>query len=103
MSANEQDEMVPPATFGLLVASLRTQAEIHLGVLHFGPEEERGGPQLPAARHMIDMLSMLNEKTKGNLTMEEQRLIENSLTELRFRYIQVYERVNAEKSAEASS
>ena len=37
------------------------------------------------------MLAMLAEKTRGNLSMEEQRLIENSLTELRFRFVQVTE------------
>ena len=48
----------------------------------------------PAA---IDMLAMLAEKTRGNLSLEEQRLLENSLTELRFRYVQISE--NAAKSA----
>ena len=103
MTANERDEMIPPATFDFLVGSLRTQAKIHLGLLHFSPEAEKPDPELPVARHAIDLLAMLVEKTKGNLTIEEQRLIENSLTELRFRYIQVYERVIAAKSAEASS
>jgi hypothetical protein len=37
------------------------------------------------------MLAMLEEKTRGNLTAEEQRLLENGLTELRFRYVQVAE------------
>ena len=37
------------------------------------------------------MLGVLQEKTKGNLTLEEQRLLENSLTELRFRYVQALE------------
>ncbi len=51
----------------------------------------------PAARHAIDMLAMLAEKTRGNLSIEEQRLIENSLTELRFRYVQATEK-KAEKA-----
>ena len=46
---------------------------------------------LGAARHAIDMLAMIPEKTRGNLSIEEQRLIENSLTELRFRFVQVSE------------
>ena len=46
---------------------------------------------LPLARHSIDLLGMLQEKTRGNLTPEEQRLIENGLTELRFRFVQVSE------------
>ena len=61
-----------------------------MGLLKLGEgmEEELN---LPAARHAIDMLAMLPEKTKGNLSLEEQRLIENSLTELRFRFVQVSE------------
>jgi hypothetical protein len=78
---------LPPATLEVLVFSLKTQAELYLGL--FGMEEdEQPEVNLPLARHSIDMLGMLAEKTRGNLTMEEQRLIENSLTELRFRYIQ---------------
>jgi hypothetical protein len=79
---------LPPASFSFLVLSLRTQAEIQLGLMHFGPEE-KPEPDLPIARHTIDMLGVLLEKTKGNLTLEEQRLLENSLTELRFRFVQV--------------
>ncbi|HPQ15604.1 MAG TPA: DUF1844 domain-containing protein [Bryobacteraceae bacterium] len=43
------------------------------------------------ARHYIDLLGVLQEKTRGNLTLEEQRYLENSLTELRFRYVQAAE------------
>jgi hypothetical protein len=78
----------PPPTFEFLVFSLKTQAEMRLGLLNFG-EEKDAAPDLPSARHAIDLLAMIAEKTKGNLTIEEQRLIENSLTELRFRFIQV--------------
>jgi len=45
------------------------------------------------ARHAIDLLAVLMEKTKGNLILEEQRLLENSLTELRFRFVQVSDEV----------
>jgi hypothetical protein len=75
----------PPATFEFLVLSLRFQAEAQLGLIPW--DEEPAQVNLPAARHTIDLLAMLVDKTKGNLTVEEQRLIENSLTELRFRYI----------------
>jgi hypothetical protein len=78
---------LPPATFAFLVLSLRTQAEMQLGLMHFG--EEKPEPDLMLARHSIDLMGMLVEKTKGNLDMEEQRLLENSLTELRFRFVQV--------------
>lgn len=81
---------LPPPTFEFLVFSLKTQSEMRLGLISFGTEEgEKEKPDLLAARHAIDMLAMLQEKTKGNLSLEEQRLIENSLTELRFRFVQV--------------
>jgi hypothetical protein len=78
---------LPPASFTLLVWSLRTQAEMQLGLLHFG-EEEKPAADLVMARHSIDLLGVLLEKTKGNLTLEEQRMLENSLTELRFRFVE---------------
>ena len=57
-------------------------------LLHFGEEKDRPKPNLKLASHTIDMMAMLLDKTKGNLSMEEQRLIENSVTELRFRFVQ---------------
>jgi hypothetical protein len=81
---------LPPASLGFLVFSLRTQAEIQLGLVHFG-EGEPPEPDLRMARHSIDLMAVLLEKTKGNLTLDEQRLLENSLTELRFRFVQVSE------------
>jgi hypothetical protein len=86
---------VPPATFEFLVASFRFQAEMQLGLLKFGQEgekeDEKSEPDLDGARHFIDILAMLQEKTRGNLSLEEQRLLENSLTELRFRFVQAAE------------
>ena len=78
---------LPPPTFSFLVLSLRAQAEMHLGLMRYS-EEEKPEPNLKLARHSIDLLGILLEKTKGNLVLEEQRLLENSLTELRFRFIQ---------------
>ena len=98
---NDTDFPLPPATFEFLIASLKMQAEVQLGLLHFGDEQERPAPNLPIARHSIDMLAMLQDKTRGNLSIEEQRMIENSVTELRFRYIQVFEQ-NKQASAGAS-
>src|SRR5690348_16212550 len=85
---SDSDYPLPPATFEFLALSLKTQAEIQLGLLHFGEEKDRPKPDLRVARHTIDMLAMIQEKTRGNLSLEEQRLIENSLTELRFRFVQ---------------
>jgi hypothetical protein len=91
MSDKDYEPPLPPATFDFLIASLSMQAQVQLGALHFGKPEERPEPNLPLARHSIDMLGMLQEKTRGNLTLEEQRELENSLTELRFRYVQAVE------------
>lgn len=91
---------LPPATFEFLVASLRMQAEMELGLLHFGAKEDLPPADLNRARHFIDLLGILEEKTRGNLSIEEKRLLENSLTELRFRYIQATE--DAKKAASAS-
>jgi len=82
---------LPPASFSFLVLSLRAQAEMQLGLMQFG-EEKDAEPDLPLARHTIDLMGILFEKTKGNLSLEESRLLENSLTELRFRFVQVSEK-----------
>jgi hypothetical protein len=88
---SEKEYPLPPATFDFLVLSLKTQIEVHLGLLYFGDEKERPEPEFRMARHSIDLLAMIQEKTRGNLSMEEQRLIENALTELRFRFVQALE------------
>ena len=81
---------IPPADFSFLIESILMQTQIQLGLLNLGEKDEPPPePNLPLARHSIDMLGMLQQKTQGNLTVEEQRLLENGLTELRFRYIQV--------------
>ena len=95
-----QQPLLPPASFSFLVLSLRTQCESSLGLFHFG-EEEKAEPDLILARHGIDLLGVLLEKTKGNLTLEEKRLLENSLTELRFRYVQVSDEVAKSASQKA--
>ncbi len=83
-------ETPPPASFEMLVASLVMQAQVALGMLAIpGQETEKPEINLPWAKHAVDLLGILEEKTKGNLSLEEQRLLGNSLTELRFRYLSV--------------
>jgi hypothetical protein len=85
-----QQVPIPPATFEYLVATFRFQVEMQLGLLDFGEEEEKDRPEpnLDMARHFIDLLAMLQQKTRGNLSLDEQRLLDNSITELRFRFVQ---------------
>jgi len=101
---SETDFPLPPPTFEFLIFSLKMQAEMRLGLMPVpgdGPEDQEQEPDLLTARHTIDMLAMLADKTRGNLSMEEQRLVENSLTELRFRYVQVSESTAKRKAATA--
>ena len=79
---------MPQASFSFIVFSLRAQAEMQLGLMQLS-EEEKQPPDLELARHTIDLMAVLLEKTKGNLSLEEQRLLENSVTELRFRFVQI--------------
>ena len=88
----DQSFPLPPASFSFLALSLRAQAEMQLGMMHFD-EEEKPEPDLHLARHTIDLMAMLLEKTQGNLSLEEHRMLENSLTELRFRFVQVSDEV----------
>ena len=78
---------MPPASFSFIVLSLRAQTEMQLGLMQH--QEEKQPPDLQLARHTIDLMGVLLEKTKGNLALDEHRLLENSLTELRFRFVQV--------------
>jgi hypothetical protein len=96
-AAGEHEIPLPPATFEFFVLSMKMQAEMAMGLIHFGEEKDRPKPDLRVSRHSIDLLAMLAEKTRGNLSMDEQRLIENSLTELRFRYVQAVEAQGQQK------
>ena len=88
---SDQEYPLPPATFEFLILSLKAQTEMHLGMYHFGDEKDRPEPDFRIARHTIDLLAMLQDKTRGNTSMEEQRLVDNALTELRFRFVQAME------------
>lgn len=85
--AEERDSI--PASFDTLVLSMSTTALVHLGD---APDEFFGGVDKPPknlhmAKHSIDMLEMLEEKTKGNLDGEEERLLSSVLYDLRMRYV----------------
>jgi hypothetical protein len=97
VTMSDQEYPLPPATFEFLILSLKAQTEMHLGMYHFGEEKDRPEPDFRIARHTIDLLAMLQEKTRGNVSIEEQRLVDNALTELRFRFVQAME--NKDKKA----
>ena len=74
-------------TFDKLVASLYMTALMQLGLVH--QEDEKPRADLIGARQTIDTLSILAEKTKGNLTNEEQTVLTNCLYELRMAYVEL--------------
>jgi uncharacterized protein DUF1844 len=82
------DESAAPIDFYTFILSLASSAFVHLGDAPNPETGEPGPPSLPLAKQTIDILAMLEEKTKGNLTQEEERFLENLLTDLRFRYVQ---------------
>ena len=93
---SDKDFPLPPPSFEFLILSLRMQVETHLGMNPFA--EEKAEPDFRLARHGVDLLNMLKDKTQNNLSMEEQRLLENTVTELRFRYVQAMD--DAKKKSE---
>ena len=80
-----QMRQMPPVDFHTFVISLGSSALLHLGEL----EPESGEPQkdLAMAKHTIDILELLQIKTKGNLTPPEDKLLGSLLYDLRLRYI----------------
>jgi hypothetical protein len=78
---------MPPASLGSLVNTLVTQSLFYLGDL--APQGSEPAINLDMAKHQIDTLSILEEKTKGNLTEEEQRILDTALYESRMRYVNV--------------
>jgi hypothetical protein len=76
-----------PVAFSELINVLAMQAAIALGGYQ-GPGGERIPPNLAAAKHHIDLLAILEEKTKGNLADDEKRALDGVLYELRMQYVQ---------------
>jgi hypothetical protein len=90
-SADKQEEMtLPEVNFNSLIFSLSSSALVNLGEIvdpHTGQKQK----DLPLAKHTIDTIAMLQEKTKGNLNPEEQRFLDTILADLRWRYVKLAE------------
>jgi len=84
----ERSEPAASASFEGLIHLIVMQALGGLGMLAT-PSGERFPPDLAVARHFIDLLQVLDEKTRNNLTAEEKRLLDQSLYEMRMYYVQV--------------
>ena len=72
--------------FTTFCVSLASSAFVHLGDIPH-PESQKAEPNLVLAKQTIDLLGMLQAKTRGNLTGEEEKLLEHLLADLRLRYV----------------
>ena len=75
-------------SFTAFVLSLATTAAIHFGDMADPQTGQPVEPNLEGASQMIEILSLLDQKTRGNLTAEERQLLEQLLYELRMRYVE---------------
>ena len=78
----------PQLSFTQFVLSLAGTAAIHFGDLPDPISGEPAEPNLAGAAQMIEILSLLDQKTRGNLTAEERQVLEQVLYELRMRFVQ---------------
>ena len=79
---------LPKGDFAALVSMLVTQALFALGMLQVEGQKEKE-PDLEIAKYNIDMLETIEEKTKGNLSEEEKKVLENTLNQIRMAYVKV--------------
>ena len=88
-TASEENK-APALDFNALVLSLGSSAIVHLGQ---APDpttgQKRDEPDFSMAQQSIDLLAMLQEKTRGNLTSDEARFLDNMLFDLRMLFVQV--------------
>jgi hypothetical protein len=82
------DPDVSDLTFSGFVLSLASTAAVHFGDLPDPSTGRKGETDLAAAARIIEVLGMLQQKTKGNLINEEERLLDDLLYELRLRFVQ---------------
>lgn len=86
-AAGKEPRSLPKASFGVLISSLVTQILFALGAIE-DPHTQKRYLDLSLAKHNIDMLSVLEEKTKGNLTEQEKKMLDSALYEVRMAYVQ---------------
>jgi len=84
--ASEEPPQFPEINFPTFVVSLNASALLHLGAIE-DPTSGQKDKNLPMAKQTIDILSMLEEKTAGNLNNEEKNLLKNILYDLRLMYV----------------
>jgi hypothetical protein len=87
-SLKKEGKFVPEEPdFNLFVTSLALQASIALGILPNPATNQKEPENLVQAKFIIDTMTLLKEKTKGNLTADETTMLDNLLYELRLQYV----------------
>lgn len=86
-AASQPRESAPEITFATFVVGLSTQALVHLGELP-DPHTNQSAADLPAAQQLIDIIAMLENKTRGNLDHDEQAMLKSILFDLRMKYVE---------------
>lgn len=84
---HDHEAASPEISFSSLVISLGTSAMIHMGLMD-NPHTKQKDKNLGAAREEIELISMLQDKTKGNLDDNEKKIVEQVLYELRLRFVE---------------
>ena len=100
-AANPGADHPPAMSFDQLVQSVYLTAMMQLGGAT--PEGQQPQVDLMGARQSIDMLGVLGEKTKGNLTPDEDRLLESALFELRMAFLEITQALARSAAAKAGS
>ena len=88
---NRPEPELPPPTLDFLVSSLAMQAMVAMGVI-VNPVTEKTDVQLDQAKHFIDTIDLLREKTEGNRNSQETAVIDNLLHELQMTYVSVQQK-----------
>ena len=84
-----QEHEASTINFVAFVLSLAHTAAVHFGDVPDPVSGSKSQANLPAAQQMIDILALLEEKTRGNLSAEERQLLEQIVYELRLRFVEI--------------
>ena len=94
--AEGQERQIPPASFTTLVSAVATQAMMALGAFR-DPNSEKVMVDLELAKHHIDTMKVIEEKTKGNLDEEEMKLVEEASYQVQMLFVQVVQHVSGQQ------
>ncbi|MFW6169031.1 MAG: DUF1844 domain-containing protein [Planctomycetota bacterium] len=98
-AGSRNEPQMPEASFSMLVTTLATQATLAMGQMP-APDGQQPTVDLAVAKHFIDTLDVLEEKTKGNLTDQEYGMLSGVLHQLRMLYVDTQSKTNTQSQPE---